>query len=133
MKKIHVIGIVMIVVAVVLLTNAAGDMSTYASFQEAANSQQRVKIAGELAKDKAMDYRPEVDPNYFSFYIRDMNGEERKVVLLAAKPQDFELSEQIVLTGQMEGEIFVATDMLMKCPSKYKDEEIYIKSEEKEI
>jgi cytochrome c-type biogenesis protein CcmE len=123
----------MIVVAVVLLTNAAGDMSTYASFQEAANSQQRVKIAGELAKDKAMDYRPEVDPNYFSFYIRDMNGEERKVVLLAAKPQDFELSEQIVLTGQMEGEIFVATDMLMKCPSKYKDEEIYIKSEEKEI
>ena len=133
MKKIHVIGIVMIVVAVVLLTNAAGDMSTYASFQEAETSQQRVKIAGELAKDKAMEYKPEVDPNYFSFYIKDMNGEERKVVLLAAKPQDFELSEQIVLTGQMEGEIFVATDMLMKCPSKYKDEEIYIKSGEKEI
>ncbi len=133
MKKIHIIGITMIVVAVVLLTNAAGDMSTYASFQEAENSQQRVKIAGELAKDKAMEYRPEVDPNYFSFYIKDMNGEERKVVLLAAKPQDFELSEQIVLTGQMEGEIFVATDMLMKCPSKYKDEEIYIKSGEKEI
>ncbi|MEY2949111.1 MAG: hypothetical protein RLZZ248_312 [Bacteroidota bacterium] len=133
MKKIHVIGIVMIVVAVVLLTNAAGDMSTYASFQEAEKSHQRVKIAGELAKDKAMEYKPEVDPNYFSFYIKDMNGEERKVVLLAAKPQDFELSEQIVLTGQMEGEIFVATDMLMKCPSKYKDEEIYIKSGEKEI
>lgn len=133
MKKIHIISIVMIVVAVVLLTNAAGDMSTYASFQEAETSQQRVKIAGELAKDKAMEYRPEVDPNYFSFYIKDMNGEERKVVLLAAKPQDFELSEQIVLTGQMEGEVFVATDMLMKCPSKYKDEEIYIKSEEQEI
>lgn len=133
MKKIHVIGIVMIVVAVVLLTNAAGDMSTYASFQEAEKSHQRVKIAGELAKDKTMEYKPEVDPNYFSFYIKDMNGEERKVVLLAAKPQDFELSEQIVLTGQMEGEIFVATDMLMKCPSKYKDEEIYIKSGEKEI
>lgn len=133
MKKIHVISIVMIVIAVVLLTNAAGDMSTYASFQEAESSQQRVKIAGELAKDKEMEYRPEVDPNYFSFFIRDMNGEERKVVLLAAKPQDFELSEQIVLTGQMDGEIFVATDMLMKCPSKYKDEEIYIKSEGQEI
>lgn len=133
MKKIHVISIVMIVIAVVLLTNAAGDMSTYASFQEAESSQQRVKIAGELAKDKEMEYRPEVDPNYFSFFIRDMNGEERKVVLLAAKPQDFELSEQIVLTGQMDGEIFVATDMLMKCPSKYKDEEIYIKNEGQEI
>ena len=48
-------------------------------------------------------------------------------MLLAAKPQDFELSEQIVLTGEMRGEAFVASDMLMKCPSKYKDEEIYIK------
>ena len=29
----------------------------------------------------------------------------------------------------MKGDEFVATDMLMKCPSKYKDEEVYIKSE----
>ena len=61
---------------------------------------------------------------------RDSDGEEAKVVLLAEKPQDFELSEQIVVTGRMKGEEFIATDMLMKCPSKYKDEEIYIKSEE---
>ena len=51
-------------------------------------------------------------------------------MLLAAKPQDFELSEQIVLTGKMQGDVFMASDMLMKCPSKYKDEEIYIKSKE---
>jgi cytochrome c-type biogenesis protein CcmE len=47
-----------------------------------------------------------------------------------SKPQDFERSEQIVLTGKMKGDEFVATDILMKCPSKYKDEEIYLKSEE---
>jgi cytochrome c-type biogenesis protein CcmE len=29
----------------------------------------------------------------------------------------------------MRGDEFVATEMLMKCPSKYKDEEVYIKSE----
>jgi cytochrome c-type biogenesis protein CcmE len=72
---------------------------------------------------------PEKDPNYFSFYIKDTKGEERKVVLLASKPQDFELSEQIVVTGKMKGDTFVATDLLVNCPSKYKDEEIYIKSE----
>ncbi len=128
MKKIHIIAFVMIAVAIGLLTTAADDMSTYATFAEAQATGQRVKIVGQLAKDKAMSYNPEQDPNYFSFYLRDAEGQERKVVLLAPKPQDFELSEQLVLTGSMRGEDFVATDMLMKCPSKYKDEEINVRS-----
>ena len=121
----------MIVAAIALLTTAADDMSTYATFAQASHSGGRVKIAGQLSKDKEMYYDPAEDPNYFSFYIKDTEGEERKVVLLSEKPQDFELSEQVVLTGQMKGEEFVATDLLMKCPSKYKDEEVYIKSEGK--
>ena len=62
--------------------------------------------------------------------LRDAKGEERKVVLLSEKPQDFEMSEQIVLTGKMKGEEFIASEVLLKCPSKYKDEEIYIKGKE---
>ena len=105
-------------------------MSTYATFQDAIQSGQKVKIAGQLVKNKEMYYNPEEDPNYFSFYIEDRAGEQRKVVLKAAKPRDFELSEQIVVTGKMQGEEFVATDMLMKCPSKYKNEEIFVRSKE---
>lgn len=131
MKKIYIVAILMIAAAIALLTTAADDMSTYATFGQAARSGDRVKIAGQLSKDKEMYYNPAEDPNYFSFYIKDTEGEERKVVLLSEKPQDFELSEQIVLTGQMKGDEFVATDMLMKCPSKYKDEEVYIKNEGK--
>ena len=130
MKKIHIIAIIMIAVAVGIFINAADDMSTYGTFAQASMTQQKVKIAGELSKDKEMYYNPEEDPNYFSFFIKDSEGEERKVVLLAAKPQDFELSEQIVVTGSMNGDTFVATDLLMKCPSKYQDEEIYIKGKE---
>ncbi len=130
MKKIHFIGIAMIGLAIFLLINAAGDVSSYATFAEARANGQRVKVAGQLSKDKAMHYAPEVDPNYFSFHIKDGKGEENKVVLLSEKPQDFELSEQVVLTGKMEGDEFVATELLMKCPSKYKDEEIYLKSKE---
>ena len=133
MKKAHLIGILMIAVAIALLLSLSGDVSTYATFSDAAVSGQRVKIAGQLSKDKEMYYNPEEDPNYFSFYIKDTEGKENKVVLLSEKPQDFELSEQIVLTGRMKGEEFVATEMLMKCPSKYKDEEIYIKSEQTDI
>ena len=133
MKKIHLVGIIVIGIAIGLLVSLSSDVSTYASFEDALKSGNRVKIAGTLSKDKTMHYDPIKDPNYFSFFLKDMNGEERKVVLLSEKPQDFELSEQIVLTGQMKGDEFVATDMLMKCPSKYKDEEIYLKKQNNDI
>lgn len=128
MKKIYIIAGVMAVVAVALLMSTAQDLSTYGTFEEAAKSGEKVKIAGQLIKEKEMYYNPEEDPNYFSFYITDAKGEEQKVVLIGSKPQDFELSEQIVVTGSMKGEEFIATDLLMKCPSKYKDEEIYTKA-----
>jgi cytochrome c-type biogenesis protein CcmE len=128
MKKIYIVAVVMIAVAIALLTNAAGDMSTYASFKDAGVDGKQVKIAGHLAKDKEMHYNPEKDPNYFTFFVRDNEGAERKVVLHGAKPKDFEMSEQIVVTGRMDGEEFIASDILMKCPSKYKDEEMQIKS-----
>ncbi len=133
MKKIHIVGIILIAVSIGLLMSLSGEVATYSNFEDARQSGERVKIAGQLLKDKEMHYEPEVDPNYFSFFIKDSKEEARKVVLLAARPQDFEMSEQIVLTGKMRGDEFVATEMLMKCPSKYKDEEIYIKSEKGDI
>ncbi|HMO39942.1 MAG TPA: cytochrome c maturation protein CcmE [Saprospiraceae bacterium] len=129
MKKIYIVAGIMVVVAIGLLMSAAKDMGTFGTFAEAEQSGAKVKISGQLSKDKEMYYNPEEDPNYFSFYITDSQGDERKVVLRAGKPQDFELSEQIVVTGTMQNDVFLATDMLMKCPSKYKDDEIYVKSQ----
>ena len=128
MKKIHLIAMTMVVAAIVLFVMASGDMATYATFADADRTAGTVKVSGSLAKDKDITYDPVVDPNYLSFYVRDKDDEERQVILTAAKPQDFERSESIVLTGQMRDGTFHASDMLMKCPSKYKDEEIYVKS-----
>lgn len=133
MKKSHLIGIAMIAIAIALLLSLSGDVSTYSTFAQAIKTGERVKLSGQLSKDKEMYYNPEENPNHFSFYIKDSDGQENKVVLLASKPQEFERSEQIVLTGQMKGEEFVATEMLMKCPSKYQDEEILVKSRSNEI
>jgi cytochrome c-type biogenesis protein CcmE len=44
---------------------------------------------------------------------------EREVLLNQAKPQDFDKSEQIVVVGKLSGDRFMATQILMKCPSKY--------------
>lgn len=129
MTKIYIAAIAMIAGGIVFFSMSGKDLTTYTTFREARQSGSKVKIAGQLAKDKEMVYDPQKDPNHFSFYVRDNDGEERKVVLNGAKPQDFELSEQIVLTGRMKGDEFHATELLMKCPSKYKDEEIKIKGE----
>ena len=130
MKKVYIIVGLMLALAVSLFVIAQEDLSTYATIAEASNTGKRVKISGQLAKEKEMIYDPAVDPNLFTFYIRDNAGTVQKVKLLQAKPQDFELSEQVVLTGRMQDDAFIATDILMKCPSKYKDEEIYIKDKQ---
>ncbi len=130
MKKVYIIVGLMLALAVSLFVIAQEDLSTYATIAEASNTGKRVKISGQLAKEKEMVYDPVADPNLFTFYIRDNAGMVQKVKLLQAKPQDFELSEQVVLTGRMQDDAFIATDILMKCPSKYKDEEIYIKDKQ---
>ncbi|MDX1479752.1 MAG: cytochrome c maturation protein CcmE [Saprospiraceae bacterium] len=129
MKRIHVISIVLIVAAIAMLISASDDLSTYSSFADARATTKKVKIAGQLAKDREMYYNPEQDPNYFSFYLEDQDGEQRKVILLSAKPQDFEMSEQVVVTGKWKDEDFIASSVLLKCPSKYKNEEIFLKEE----
>lgn len=128
MKKTHLIGGVLIIVAVIALMANVSEMSPYVSFEDAAKQPDRkFQIVGQLSKDKEMHYNPEEDPNYFSFYMKDADEVERKVVLLDAKPTDFERSEEIVLTGKMKGEEFIASSMLMKCPSKYVEEEVRLK------
>lgn len=128
MKKTHIIAIVMIAVAIGIFINSGADMTSFSTFAEAEASEQIVKVSGDLVKNKEMYYNPQEDPNYFSFYMTDSKGQERKVILGAQKPQDFEKSENIVVTGKMKEGNFIASDMLMKCPSKYKDEEIFVKS-----
>jgi cytochrome c-type biogenesis protein CcmE len=126
MNKISIIGLVMIAAAILIFMNASKDVSTYSNFKEALTSGDRVKVVGKLNKEKPTIYDPLNNPNEFKFYLLDDKGTEKEVVLAKAKPQDFERSEQIVVTGKMKGSQFYADEILMKCPSKYKQEEITI-------
>ncbi len=130
MKKSHLLAIVVVAVAIGILISASKDVTTYANFAQATASDDKVKLVGQLVKDRPVEYDPEKDPNFLAFYLKDEAGEVRRVELLAAKPQDFERSESIVLTGKMKGETFAASDMLLKCPSKYKDQEIYVREKQ---
>jgi cytochrome c-type biogenesis protein CcmE len=129
MNKNIIIALSFIVLGIIVFTSVSKDVSTYASFNIAAKSGQSSKIVGQLAKDKPMVYDAENKPNEFSFYMKDNEGLVKQVILNKPKPQDFEMSEQIVVTGKMKGDVFEAHEILMKCPSKYKDEEIAIKGQ----
>jgi cytochrome c-type biogenesis protein CcmE len=129
MNKNIIIALGFIVLGIIVFTSVSKDVSTYASFNIAAKSGQSSKIVGQLAKDKPMVYDAENKPNEFSFYMKDNEGLVKQVILNKPKPQDFEMSEQIVVTGKMKGDVFEAHEILMKCPSKYKDEEIAIKGQ----
>jgi len=129
MNRNYIIAAVLIITGIIVLLNVnQNDMSDYANFSDA-SSGDRVKVVGLLAKDKEMVYDPENNPNEFQFVMKDEKEVEKTVILKKPKPQDFELSEQIVVTGTLKDDIFYADDILMKCPSKYKDEEIAVKSQ----
>ena len=126
MKKFQIVALIAIVAAVYVLVTASKEVSTYATF-EMAQEGNRVKITGEMAKNKAMEYRPDIDPNIFKFFLKDSEGIEKQVVLAKAKPQDIERAESIVLTGTLKDDVFYADEILTKCPSKYKNEELSLK------
>ncbi len=122
MKKTHLIAIVIIAVAIGVITSSLSSASTYGNLAEAfENPDNKIQVVGYYNKEKGLTYEPEIDPNLMSFYMTDKEGRECKVVLNQSKPQDFERSEEIVLKGKAVGDEFHATDMLMKCPSKYND------------
>jgi cytochrome c-type biogenesis protein CcmE len=124
MKKSSILGIVVIAIAIAVIISTYSNTSTYGSFKDAEKTQDELHIVGHLNKGKQLYYEPTKDANYFSFYMLDKKGEECKVVFTGTKPQDFERSEQIVLTGQMRGKEFHASKILMKCPSKYTQDKI---------
>lgn len=126
MKRSSIIGMVVIAIAIGVIMSTYADSSTYGTFSEAVESQKELHVVGVLQKEKELVYNPQVDANYFSFYMIDNDGKECKVVFAGAKPQDFERSEQIVLTGQMVGDSFHANKILMKCPSKYTEDQVEV-------
>ncbi len=125
MKKIHIIGIVVIAIALGVIVSTISNSSTYAPFSEAVeHPNSTYHVVGKLNKEKPFIYNPETNANLFGFYLIDNEGNERKVLYNGTKPQDFEKSEQIVVIGKVDGEDFHCSQILMKCPSKYNGNQV---------
>lgn len=124
-KKSHIIVLILIAVCIGVFASKLGNVSSYSSYKDAKTKPgESVQLIGTLAKGKAVNFDPIKDPNSFSFTLLDRNGDEVQVICFDDMPTDFEKSEEIVLTGTMKDDTFYANEMLVKCPSKYQENEI---------
>ncbi|WP_443943829.1 cytochrome c maturation protein CcmE [Pedobacter sp. AW1-32] len=121
MKKSAIIGLITIAISVGILFSLNANTDTYSNFKEATLSNKVEHVMGYWEKSKGTEYDAVKDANRFSFFMKDEKGEVKQVVYSGTKPQDFEKSEKLVLIGKMDGNVFYASKILMKCPSKYND------------
>jgi len=123
MKKTHIFILVFVVAAIGVIISLFANTSTYTDFTAALdNPGKEFHIIGKLVKEKPIVYDTKVDANKFTFYMTDQKGKEKLVTYKGAKPQDFEKSEQVVVIGKMENGAFLASSLLLKCPSKYNED-----------
>lgn len=122
MKKTHIILLLLIAISIAVLISFMGDVTTYDTVTSA--KQKPGKFVHLIAKmeQSSMVYDPVTNPNYLTFNAVDTLGNAIKVVYHNAKPVDIEKSERIVLKGRVDGDHFECQAILLKCPSKYKDD-----------
>jgi cytochrome c-type biogenesis protein CcmE len=129
MSKVHLFLLLLIVVAAGVILSTVDESSSYENFATAeANPGEEFHVVGTLHNPNEMEYDPLKDPNLFRFFLKDQAGAVRQVVYHDSKPQDFERSEQVVIIGKMSGSAFEASKILTKCPSKYNEDSVEVRS-----
>jgi len=123
MKKIHIVLLVFIALSIAVLISFMGNLSTYETIASAKQKQGKfVTLSVKMDKSQPMVYDPVKNPNYLAFTALDTLGNAVKVVYHNSKPTDMEKSERIVIGGAMAGDHFECKNILVRCPSKYKDD-----------
>lgn len=127
MKKASIVILVLIAAAIGIVVASFGKFSTYETFASAAEKPESTfHVVGFLDTAQAQQYDPIKDPNNFTFFAKDKKGATHKVIFNGARPQDFEKSEQLVMTGYMKDGSFHCSKIQMKCPSKYENDQIAV-------
>lgn len=138
MKKLHIVALLAVAAAIGIIVSTTDSASQYVTFQEAKAMAQdgqdsKIHVVGELKKDASgkvvgIEYNPSKDPNFLAFSLVDNNGKEQRVVCYTppASMRDFDKSEKVVVIGRYQAgqEQFLASEILMKCPSKYEEKNI---------
>ena len=136
MKQTHLVILLIIAAGIFIVVSTADSASEYLGFDEIkvkmqTEADKKFHVVGTLPRDAQgqvtdLEYHPTVDPNYLAFDLIDEQGVQQKVVCYKppAGMQDFARSEKVVIVGTFRNDVFIADDILLKCPSKYETTEL---------
>jgi cytochrome c-type biogenesis protein CcmE len=133
MKKSHIVLVILAAAMIgVLVTTFSPSISCTKEVFEVAfeNPGKEYMVSGKLDKTAAITYDPEVDASRTVFSMVDNQGRVERVTLDQAKPQGLEQSESIDLYGSVVDGEFIASKILMKCPSKYNENQLLLDTAE---
>ena len=124
MKKSYIIGGIVIIAALLLaMFSFKSTLTSYVSIKDAKATEQHVQVAGVLVKGSTSF---DETRNLLIFSIKEEDGSEMTVHYYKSKPANFENAEKIVAVGKYNKltQAFVANELLVKCPSKYKKKDL---------
>ncbi len=118
-KPLYLVGLGLIVLALVLGFNALGESLTpYVNVAEARSANGAVQVMGFPRGSGA------IDNGVFRFTMEDEQGQPITVEYHQPKPGNFDQAVSVVAVGSFDPsrDVFVADDLLVKCPSKYQEQ-----------
>lgn len=128
-KPFKVLPLVLTILAIgglvfVLVWSFASNLSQYTTFTDAQKSDNEVHVVAHWVKRDQAQYDATTD--CFRFYLQDSLGNQQLVHYYDPKPANFEQADKVVVVGKYDkvSHVFVADKMLMKCPSKYQNNQL---------
>jgi len=118
-KKSYIIGAVIVVLALVMaMYSFKSTLTAYVSVSEAKVSPRAVQVAGVVVKGSE---RYDLESNKLMFTLREDGGDEMAVEYDGSKPANFDDATKVVSVGKYNTKrsLFVASELLIKCPTKY--------------
>ncbi|HET7153490.1 MAG TPA: cytochrome c maturation protein CcmE [Candidatus Kapabacteria bacterium] len=116
MKIKYIIGVAVAVVALAIAFFALDTKQIgYGTFATAEETGRAVQVRGTWVRTMPV----KAENNTFVFYMRDDSARIMQVTYNGGKPNNFEMSKEVVCKGKVKNGVFSADDILTKCPSKY--------------
>lgn len=118
LKPLHWIGLGLIGLAIWLgVTSLGASLTPYVNVAEAKTAGGNVQVMG-YPQDHGT-----IKDGEFRFMIKDEMGQPLEVVYRQPKPGNFDQAISVVAIGAFDSasNVFVADDLLVKCPSKYQE------------
>lgn len=117
-KSYYIFAIVGLILFLILSFFAfKSSLTPYVSFSEAMKNRNVVQIAGTLDVS-SITYSEK--NSTLQFVMKEKDGTQlMKVSYKGPKPLNFEDATSVVAIGSYDGNLFIAKQILVKCPSKY--------------